>query len=139
VTRDPRGRADVLSRAECLRLLRTVPIGRVVFVHRGRPMAYPVTFTGGRDGIHFHTACHGALADLPQGATVGFEVDSYDGWQRLGWSVLVHGQLDRRPPTGHAAAALPGAWAPGERTVPLTIPYDRVSGRRVSHWSEAAR
>jgi hypothetical protein len=72
----------VLTRAECLHLLRTVNVGRVAVSHRALPMILPVAFE----------------ADGPAGST------------EPTWSVIVHGvaiqpqRLDRFAAPGGSAS-----------------------------------
>ena len=131
-TFDARSRPDVLSRAECIRLLPTVPVGRLVFVHDGEPRAYPMNFTAEGPHIWLRGDTGGAAADIAPDAPVAFEVDSYDAWQQTGWSVLVTGRLRwlAEQPDGRPPMWTP--WAPGRRSRVGRLDGSRISGRRIS-------
>ncbi|MFF8289345.1 pyridoxamine 5'-phosphate oxidase family protein [Streptomyces sp. NPDC016309] len=85
-----------LSRTEALRLLGTVPLGRIVFTHQALPAVRPVNHCLDGDvvvvGIHDGTtlASLTAPADGP-GLVVAYEADVIDLDTRLGWSVVVTG------------------------------------------------
>ncbi|MGQ0483589.1 MAG: pyridoxamine 5'-phosphate oxidase family protein [Pseudonocardia sp.] len=124
---------EPLELGECLRLLGTAPVGRVVFTQDALPAAQPVNFTPTADGIVFRTRAGGGLDLAVCGAVVGFEADAYDAELGGGWSVLVVGRaeevtdpVERR----ELETAVPPPWAGGRRERLLRVPYDRVTGRR---------
>lgn len=128
---------EVLSDENCWELLDDEPIGRIVFVADGQPMALPVTFAVEDGDIVFSTA-EGSKLDVAQrkpGAKVAFEVDDYDRETRRGWSVLVKGTL--HPVLEHGEAGQldregPEAWADAvDRPQWLRIEAEAISGRRV--------
>jgi uncharacterized protein len=83
----------VLDTEECLRRLRSVPVGRLAFVHDGEPVVVPLNH--GLDGMSvvFRTTW-GSKLELAQSAgAAAFEVDGFDENSRTGWSVLVRGTL----------------------------------------------
>lgn len=129
---DARGRPDVLSRAECIRLLPTVPVGRLVFVHEGEPRAYPMNFAAEGPRIWLRSDTVGAAADIAPDAPVAFEVDSYDAWLHTGWSVLISGRLRWFAEEPDALVATRMPWAPGPRTRVGCLDGQRISGRRIS-------
>jgi nitroimidazol reductase NimA-like FMN-containing flavoprotein (pyridoxamine 5'-phosphate oxidase superfamily) len=110
-------------------------VGRVVFVGEdGLPAAYPVNFVTLEDAVAFRTDRDGSLAAAVDGAAVNFEADSYDGWQRTGWSVMVAGRAE--PVHDRAVLAAVGEaglfpWSPGQRDQVIRIPIERISGRRI--------
>lgn len=97
VTEEPRDREglEILSSGECLRLIASVPVGRVGFVADGEIVVLPVNHVvDGTDPV-FRTARGSKLSVAEQHNIAAFEADHYDEQARTGWSVLV---------TGHAEA-----------------------------------
>ena len=109
---------EQLSREECLRLMGSVPVGRIVYTRQALPAVELVNFALDDGGIIIRTDAGGKLAAATRGAVVAFEADSVDVAGHAGWSVTV---------VGHAAAVTDGAeiarleqsglmpWAPGNR------------------------
>ncbi len=122
-----------LSAEECLRLLATVPIGRVVFTEHALPAAQPVNFTTLTDGVAFRTRAGGALDLAILGSVVGFEADAYDPERCAGWSVLVIGHAEEitDPAARVAVAKAVRPWAGGRRERMLKVRFERVTGRQV--------
>ncbi|MEU8758830.1 pyridoxamine 5'-phosphate oxidase family protein [Streptomyces sp. NPDC048659] len=88
-----------LDAAEALRLLGSVPLGRIVFTRRALPTVRPVNHLvhGGDIIVRTHDdtelavlALSGA-ADDGRGVVVAYETDDIDVDARLGWSVVVTG------------------------------------------------
>jgi nitroimidazol reductase NimA-like FMN-containing flavoprotein (pyridoxamine 5'-phosphate oxidase superfamily) len=81
-----------LSREESLRLLASVPLGRVVFTDRALPAIRPVNHLvdGGRVIVRSHTGA-AILRAAERGVVVAYEADAIDPEFRLGWSVVVTG------------------------------------------------
>ncbi|MFF5262380.1 pyridoxamine 5'-phosphate oxidase family protein [Actinomadura viridis] len=125
-----------LARDECLRLMATVPVGRVVYTDRALPAIQPVNFVldDGHDVI-IRTERGSALAAALRGAIVAFQADDIDTVLATGWSVTVVGpathvtcpaeiaRLDRLPLR---------PWAPGRREHYVRIASRHVTGRRVT-------
>ena len=81
-----------LSRAECIRLMGSVPIGRIVYTRQALPAVELVNFAVDDGEIVIRTDGGGKLAAATRGAVVAFETDSVDTAGRSGWSVTVVGQ-----------------------------------------------
>jgi nitroimidazol reductase NimA-like FMN-containing flavoprotein (pyridoxamine 5'-phosphate oxidase superfamily) len=81
-----------LSREESLRLLGSVPLGRVVFTDQALPAIRPVNHLvdGERVIIRSHTGA-AILSAAARGVVVAYQADSIDPEFRLGWSVVVTG------------------------------------------------
>lgn len=123
-----------LSREECLALLPTVPVGRLVFSERALPAVVPVNFALDHGRVVIRTGEGSSLAAALRGEVVGFQVDAFDATARNGWSVLVVGRAaEVRDPTELARLAdLPlEPWAGGRREHVLVVPLELVTGRRV--------
>ncbi|HUR09607.1 MAG TPA: pyridoxamine 5'-phosphate oxidase family protein [Nonomuraea sp.] len=82
---------QVLSHEECMRLLPSCPIGRIVFTDRALPAVQPVNFCLDGDDIVIRTAAGSKLAAATRRAVVAFEVDDFHPAERTGWSVTVVG------------------------------------------------
>ena len=128
---DPQG-LEVLSRPQCLRLLRRRTIGRVVLTVDCLPTAFPVNYAFLDDDIVFRSAAGSKLHAALAGTVVGFQVDRIDPVLQSGWSVLVRGRADILAAEELARAARLGLRpaAPGERPFFVRIRTETVSGRR---------
>jgi uncharacterized protein len=85
---------EVLPFGDCLRLLASVPVGRVGFLADGEVMILPVNHAVDGQDVVFRTA-HGSKLSAAEGqAVVAFEADAYDPQTRSGWSVVVHGRAE---------------------------------------------
>ncbi len=127
---------EVLSEAECRRLLAEQEVGRVAFVDRDFPVVLPVNYVLDGNSIAIHTDRGTKFDQIPL-HRVAFEVDGIERWNHSGWSVLVQGfgqdvsdaigtryeDLRRRGLT---------TWLPGERSHWVTIDIRRISGRRIA-------
>ena len=85
---------EILAFDECLRLLASVPVGRVGFLADGELVVLPVNHViDGQDPV-FRTA-HGSKLSAAEGQNLAaFEADHYDEQARTGWSVLVIGRAE---------------------------------------------
>ncbi len=80
-----------LTRAECMALLRTVPIGRAVYTDEALPVCSPVAFIVDGSSLVFRTREGSRIASSVLDAVIAFEADDYDATTHAGWSVLVTG------------------------------------------------
>lgn len=125
-----------LAREEALRLLATVPLGRVVFTDRALPAIRPVNhIVDGRD-IIFRTGSSAAITTAVDGigTIVAFEADAIDSDRRAGWSVVVVGGarlLTDAAQIEHYRQLL-RPWAPGEKDDFIAIRAEVVSGVRIN-------
>ncbi|MFF7969885.1 pyridoxamine 5'-phosphate oxidase family protein [Streptomyces sp. NPDC007905] len=93
---DPTRRRVDLDRAEALRLLAGVPLGRLVFTRQALPTIRPVNHVLDGGDIVIRTHEGAALTSQAQqvdgtGVVVAYEADSIDPDTHLGWSVVVTG------------------------------------------------
>lgn len=125
---------EVLTREQCLDLLRDHSLGRIAFMGPDGPEIMPVNYALLEDReIVMRTVPGTKLERVPM-RVVAFEVDGTDTSPARVWSVLVQGvgaevttALD---PTSVAARRLDvRPDAPGRRERWLAIFLDRVSGR----------
>jgi len=125
-------RFEVLGRDECLRLLATMPIGRLAVAEKDlAPLVVPVNYVLDGDVIVFRTDPGDKLRLLRQ-HPVSFEVDEFDLYRRTGWSVLVQGAAadDELAPWELDALGLT-PWAPGDKHLWVRLYSREISGRRI--------
>jgi nitroimidazol reductase NimA-like FMN-containing flavoprotein (pyridoxamine 5'-phosphate oxidase superfamily) len=85
---------EILPFEVCLRLLASVPVGRVGFFADGEVVMLPVNhLLDGQDPV-FRTARGSKLSAAEGQSLVAFEADEYDEQTRSGWSVLVTGRAE---------------------------------------------
>lgn len=133
---------EVLPRSECLALLATSRVGRVVVTDRALPAAFPVNFVLLDDDIVFLTMSGSKLSAAQGEEVVAFEVDDIDPVHQIGWSVLVQGlaRVIEDPGELARARALPlQPWAPGNDYRFVRIRSEIVSGRRLLPSASRAR
>ncbi|MGO8982194.1 MAG: pyridoxamine 5'-phosphate oxidase family protein, partial [Streptosporangiaceae bacterium] len=82
---------ETLPFDECLRLLGSVPVGRIGFINDGEVTVLPVNHAVDGQDVIFHVAYGSKLAAAAKQEAVAFEADSYDPASKSGWSVLVTG------------------------------------------------
>jgi nitroimidazol reductase NimA-like FMN-containing flavoprotein (pyridoxamine 5'-phosphate oxidase superfamily) len=124
-----------LGRHECLRLLATAPIGRIVHTRRALPAVVPVNFGLDDDGaVLLRTSAASELARAVDGAVVAFEADAVDVATQSGWSVVVTGRaavLTDRPEVERLERIGPRSWAPSPEEVFVRIEPELVTGREL--------
>jgi Pyridoxamine 5'-phosphate oxidase len=102
----------------CLRLLASVPIGRVGFYADGEMVLLPVNHAMDGQDVVFRTASGSKLTAAQEQELVAFEADDYDLQTRSGWSILVTGRplsCTTKPrscgSTGSTCTPGPTAWS----------------------------
>lgn len=132
----PEGKAiEHLPRAECLRLMRSVPVGRIFYTQWAMPAVAVVNFTLDADeSIVIRTDSSGKLWSAIRRTVVAFEADKVDEATQCGWSVTAVGRAEEV--TGAAEIAQLRTvslhpWAPGERDHFIRIRPEIVTGRRI--------
>lgn len=128
-----RGGRGTLSRKQCLDLVATVPIGRVVYTDRALPAVMPVNFVLDEDRITIHTGSGTALAAAVRNAVVGFEVDDFDPQTMSGWFVTITGQarlVEDPAETARLARLSLRPWAHRADGRFVCIPAQHVTGTR---------
>ena len=123
-----------LSRAECLRLLATVPIGRISYTRQALPAVEPVNFALHDGAIVIRTDAGGKLAAATRRAVVAFQADDLDPVLRSGWSVTVVGRCEEVTDAGDIAGLDElrlESWAPGTRNHFIRVVPGIVTGQRL--------
>ncbi len=126
-----------LTREECLRLLASQHLGRlVVSTTGGPPVIRPVNyvFDTRSQSIVFRSAPGLKLQALRHAFDAAFEVDGIDARTQTGWSVIVRGVTDEI--TDQAEVRRLGnlgfePWAPGSKPHWVRIRAWTVSGRQI--------
>lgn len=81
----------ILPLDECLRLLGSVPVGRIGFHSDGEVVVLPVNHVVDGQSVAFRTTTGSKLSAAEGRSQVVFEADDYDAGRRAGWSVVVSG------------------------------------------------
>jgi Pyridoxamine 5'-phosphate oxidase len=129
-------RLEALSRAESLRLLSTVSLGRLVFTHLALPAIRPVNHAVTDDQViiraYLGTAISTAVRDR-SGTVVAYEADLIDPDTHLGWSVIVVGRANRLTDPAEAAQyrQLLQPWVVDGADDIVVIQADMVDGFRL--------
>jgi hypothetical protein len=123
-----------LSRGECLALMASVPVGRIIYTRRALPAVELVNFALDEGDIVIRTDSSGKLAAATRGAVVAFETDQLDPAGQSGWSVTAVGPAGEvTDPDELARLREIGlrSWAPGERDHFIRISPVMLNGRRL--------
>jgi uncharacterized protein len=121
-----------LPRDECLKLMASVPVGRVIYTRRALPAVELVNFALDSGDIVLRTDRSGKLAAATRGAVVAFEADCLDLEYRAGWSVTAIGpSREVTEPEEIARLQVIGltSWAPGARDHFIRISPEILTGR----------
>ncbi|MEU7530213.1 pyridoxamine 5'-phosphate oxidase family protein [Saccharothrix sp. NPDC042600] len=124
---------QVLPREECLRLLGTASIGRLVYTDRALPVIHPVVYALDGDAVVLRVP-EGSATLVARDTIVAFEIDEVEPDLSKGWTVMAVGHISevvdeqrldrvRRLPLasrGH-----------GARDHYLAVELEVVSGRRI--------
>ena len=124
-----------LPRDECLKLMASVPVGRVIYTRRALPAVELVNFALDSGNIVLRTDRSGKLAAAARGAVVAFEADCLDLEYRAGWSVTAIGpSREVTEPEEIARLQTIGltCWAPGARDHFIKISPEILNGRYLS-------
>jgi uncharacterized protein len=125
---------EQMSRDECLALMASMPVGRIIYTRRAMPAVEVVNFALDHGDIVIRTARDGKLTAAARGAVVAFEADSLDLAQRTGWSVTAIGQAHEVTDPGEVARLETiglNSWAPGTRDHFIRISPVILTGRHL--------
>jgi uncharacterized protein len=126
---------ETLNFDTCLRLLASVPVGRVGFVADGEVQILPVNHLVDGQDVVFRTA-HGAKLSVAEGggSPITFEADAYDEQAHSGWSVVVTGRAEPVDSDAEIERLRDRGLRPWVTTVPrpywIRIRPSGVTGRR---------
>ena len=122
------------SREQCLALVASVPVGRVVYTDQALPAVVPMSFVLDGDEVVFHTGAGSALAAAIRNAVVAFQADEFDPGTTTGWSITIIGQarlVDNAEETARLARLPLRPWVPAVTGQFFRIPARHVAGRRL--------
>jgi nitroimidazol reductase NimA-like FMN-containing flavoprotein (pyridoxamine 5'-phosphate oxidase superfamily) len=135
-----RAELEVLNRPQCLGLLETVRVGRLVFTEGALPAVQPVNFRMHRGDVVIRIAGGGKLAAATDHSVVAFQADDLDQDLYSGWSVTVvgHAELinDVRELVEMSGTWLQ-PWVTGRRDHFVRIRTEQVTGRMLRPRSTA--
>jgi len=135
---NPRQAVD-LTEGECLALLRSSSMGRIVFTRHAMPAIRPVNhLVDGRKVIirtHLGAAIVSHTADKT-GVVVCYEADDLDPVRHTGWSVIVTGlaRIVNDPEAIARYSAQLEPWIAGEMDYVVSIEPRFISGIRRVGW-----
>ncbi|HEX6198327.1 MAG TPA: pyridoxamine 5'-phosphate oxidase family protein [Jiangellaceae bacterium] len=125
---------EVLSRGESLKLLTSVPVGRIAFTDRALPAIQPVNFVVDGETIVFRTGAGSKLAAATREAIVAFQADAFDSEAQTGWSVMGVGRAYQVTDDDEIVrlCELPiRPWTPAARDHFVRIELATITGRRI--------
>ncbi|MGW3658290.1 pyridoxamine 5'-phosphate oxidase family protein [Streptomyces sp. NPDC005151] len=124
-----------LGRQECLSLLATAPVGRIVYTRQALPAVLPVNFALDSDGaVLLRISADSEPARAVGGAVVAFEADAVDAAAHSGWSVVLTGRaavVTDQAEMNRLDRAGPRSWAPSPEEVFVRIEPELVTGREL--------
>jgi len=135
-------RLEIVSSAECVRLLRSVTLGRLVYTFGGLPAIRLVNFVVDDDTIVFSTGPGDKLLAAERGDLVAFEADEVDSELHIGWTVTAIGHLSVVSPDESAELRrmLPiHSWLPMDEPRLIRIGVEMLQGRRLVPWAQRPR
>ncbi|RKT57239.1 pyridoxamine 5'-phosphate oxidase family protein [Saccharothrix australiensis] len=83
---------QVLSREECLELLATTAVGRLVFTDRALPMVHPVVYALDGESVVLRVP-EGSKTLVARDTIVAFQIDDVRPDLSKGWSVMAVGHV----------------------------------------------
>jgi len=123
---------STLSAQECLRLLGSATVGRIVYTSNALPAVAPVNYVMDGDDIVIRTAPGSKLEAAMRNTVVGFQIDQIDAATHTGWSVLAIGRATHvTDPAGIRRLDGLGliTWMPDSRNHYVRIECQQLTGR----------
>lgn len=122
-----------IPRPDCLRLLAISRIGRVACNSAGGPLVVPVNGRAHGTDVYLRVREGSLLAEALRDGHASYEIDGFDDFHQVGWSVLVRGRVswisaDELP---EHRSEWPSPWVTGVRDVWVRISGDDIAGRRL--------
>lgn len=125
---------EILEREECLDLLHSVRVGRLVFTEHALPAVQPVNFRLWQGDIVIRVASGAKLAAAAGNLVVAFQADELDPDLRTGWSVTVVGHAQLITSVDdllELSGVFLQPWVDGRRDYFVRIRTEKVTGRRL--------
>jgi nitroimidazol reductase NimA-like FMN-containing flavoprotein (pyridoxamine 5'-phosphate oxidase superfamily) len=134
--------AEVLSVGDCLELLDTTPVGRLVLTERALPAFHPVDYVRHGRSLIVRTGPGSELDAARRRDVVAFEADHVDPDAHTGWSVMVVGRAGVVDDIERLVAVIDHRyrpWVRGRGLHVIRIDAERVTGRRLvlDPWQDA--
>lgn len=130
----PRHDLEILEREQCLDLLHSARVGRLIFTEHALPAVQPVNFQLWHGDIVIRVASGTKLAAAVGNLVVAFETDELDPDLRTGWSVTVVGHAQLITDVAdlvELSGLFLQPWDDGRRDYFLRIRIEKVTGRRL--------
>ncbi len=130
-----RQQLEVLDRTQCLDLLDTVRVGRLVFTEDALPAVQPVNFRLYRGDVVIRVAGGAKLAAATGNTVVAFQADELEPDLRTGWSVTVVGHANLITDVSELielSGTFLQPWVDGRRDHFIRINTQKVTGRRLN-------
>jgi nitroimidazol reductase NimA-like FMN-containing flavoprotein (pyridoxamine 5'-phosphate oxidase superfamily) len=137
-----RFRLAILGPAECLRMLQSVPLGRLVYTYGGLPAVRLVNFVLDDDTIVLSTGQGDKFRAAERGDVVAFEADDVDEERHVGWTVTAIGRLSivTDDEADELRRTLPlHTWMPMDDPRLVRLGIESVQGRRLVPWGQRPR
>ena len=124
---------EILGEAECLQLLATVPIGRLVITRGGLPAVRLVQYIVDGSTVILAIADPDSRRAAERGDVVAFQVDEVDPVRHTGWSVTTAGHLSTVNPRDalQFRQTLPVRALGTDRQL-ISLAIENLEGRRVA-------
>ena len=135
-------RLEILGLAECLRLLGSVPLGRLVYTVGGLPAIRLVNFAVDDDTIVFSTGQGEKFLAAERGDVVAFEADDVDSNLHTGWTVTAIGHLSivSADEAAELRRTVPiHSWLPIDEPSLVRLGIESLHGRRLLPWAQRPR
>jgi nitroimidazol reductase NimA-like FMN-containing flavoprotein (pyridoxamine 5'-phosphate oxidase superfamily) len=128
-----------LTKDECLKLLASVSIGRIIYTRRAMPAVELVNFALDKGDIVIRTDRGSKLAKATHQAVVAFEADRLDVTDQAGWSVTALGtsqEVTDDEEIGRLREIGLSSWAPGAREYFIRISPEIINGQLLCAYDE---
>lgn len=133
---------DVLTNQDSLRLLGSVPLGRIAYTDRALPAVQPVPFGLDDGAVIVRTGDGSKLAALTDNSVVAFQADLLDPSTYRGWAVTVVGRAEVVTDPDEAkrlSHIVEPAWFSTEHDQFIHISVEMVTGWRTKPADAAAK
>lgn len=124
---------QLLSREECLQLLRTATIGRLVYTDRALPVVHPVVYALDGECVVLRVP-EGSATLVARDTIVAFQIDDVAHDLSKGWSVMAVGHVTEVSDEVDLVRLrqLPlASRGPGDHDHYLVVDLEVLSGRRI--------
>jgi nitroimidazol reductase NimA-like FMN-containing flavoprotein (pyridoxamine 5'-phosphate oxidase superfamily) len=127
-------RSTELRRAECLAVLATVAVGRIVYTEHALPTVQPVSFFLDDEEAICRTGGQQRIAAAVDRSVVAFQADEINAADHVGWSVCGVGEAYAVVDPVRLAdlpGRVPQSWHPACNSPMISVPLQRLTGNRV--------